>query len=629
MAALSLSVFTATAGAAFPGPNGRIAFASDRDGGSYKIFTSAADGTDVLQLTPTGSGINTAPHFSPDGKKIVYSNSASGHLQVFVMNADGTAPTNVTQSATNDQSGSWSPDGTKIVFSRADSNFNAGLVTMNADGSGQTELTTKPSGGFGFGDFRPAWSPDGNTIAFTRYVSGAMSQIYTISPAGGTATNVTNSASSEEDATWSPDSQQLVFDRKIPADNFGNRDVFKMPAGGSATPTNMTNNVADEANPAFSPDGNTLIFSSNRDPGGNNDLYTANADGTSASPTLITTGTPTTTDSQPDWGRAIHVHGQPGIAWSISRLENGTESFPIDHIQNGVVAILTFSCTDDVTVSPTTPAADCHATQAGHDIPNGGAVDTVCASTAPVCDNKLIHFTAVSHDPAFTGQADDAYGISQATGTGLGQDGQSSIAGLPAATNASAAIKQGGLPIDLTSNGAALTGGQASGTPVLATGSGSVLATGSGSVIAAGSGNVIASGSGNVIAAGSGNVIAAGAGNVIAAGAHNKLVAPRIDVLAPDALTAAKKKRKPKPVLLMSVGHTFDQAGTVHLKLKLTKAGRNLLKQYEAAVRRQRKAHKKIPKATISITYVFAARNGNGHGKPPAIFVTRKLRLKP
>jgi hypothetical protein len=522
----------------------------------------------------------------------------------------------VSQSATNDQSGSWSPDGTKIVFSRADSNFNAGLVSMNADGSGQTPLTTKPASGFGLGDFRPAWSPDGNTIAFTRYASGAPSQIYTISPAGGAAANMTNSSSQEEDATWSPDSQQLAFDRKIPADNFGNRDVFKMPAGGSATPTNVTTNAADDGNPSFSPDGTTLIFSSNRDPGGNNDLYTVSADGTSASPTLITTGTPTTTDSQPDWGRAIHVHGQPGIQWSISGLTAFTEAYPIDHIQNGLLAILTFSCTDDATAVPTTPAADCHATQDGHDIPSGGAVDTIC--TATLCDNKRLHFTAVSHDPAFTREADDAYGIAQATGPQLGQDGQSAVAGLPAATNASAAIKQGGLSMDLTSTGAALTAGQGSGTPV--------LASGSGSVIAAGSGNLIAPN--GVIAAGSGNVLATGSGSVIAAGAHNKLVAPSISALAPDVV-AAKRAPKPKPVLLMSVGHTFDQAGTAHLKLRLTKAGRKLLKKFQAAVRLARKAHKRVPKASISITLVFGARNGNGNGKPPAVFVTRKIVLKP
>ena len=231
-------------------------------------------------------------------------------MQVYVMNADGSSPTNVSQSANNDQGGSWSPDGTKIVFSRADGSFNAGLVVMDANGGNQVALTTKPSSGFGLGELhRVVAGP--SKIAFTRYAATPPgspptppSQIYTISPAGGTATNVSNSSSIDEDASWSPDSQRLAFDRVIPAD-FG-RDVFVMPAAGSPTPTNMTTNAADEGAAALvSPDGLELIFSSDRDPGGNDDLYTVNADGSSVSPTLITTGTPTTTDSQPDWGVAV------------------------------------------------------------------------------------------------------------------------------------------------------------------------------------------------------------------------------------------------------------------------------------------------------------------------------------
>src|SRR2546425_4883844 len=39
------------AGAAFPGPDGRIAFGSDRYGSTHNIFTMNPNGSDVLQLT--------------------------------------------------------------------------------------------------------------------------------------------------------------------------------------------------------------------------------------------------------------------------------------------------------------------------------------------------------------------------------------------------------------------------------------------------------------------------------------------------------------------------------------------------------------------------------------------------
>ena len=140
-------------------------------------------------------------------------------------------------------------------------------------------------------------------------------------------------------------------------------------------------------------------------------------------------------------------------------------------------------------------------------------------------------------------------------------------------------------------------------------------------MIAAGAGNVIAAGAGNVIAAGAGNVIAAGAGNVIAAGAGN--------VVTNNGAARAARHPKAKSVLLLSGGHTFDQAGTAKVKLTFTKQGRKIVSHYKALALRARRAHRRVPKAYISITLVFAGRNGNGPGKPPAVYVTKTVRLMP
>ena len=47
----------------------------------------------------------------------------------------------------------WSPDGAQIDFSSF-RDGNSEVYVMNADGSGQTRLTTN-----GLGDQHPAWSP--------------------------------------------------------------------------------------------------------------------------------------------------------------------------------------------------------------------------------------------------------------------------------------------------------------------------------------------------------------------------------------------------------------------------------------------------------------------------------------
>jgi hypothetical protein len=150
-------------------------------------------------------------------------------------------------------------------------------------------------------------------------------------------------------------------------------------------------------------------------------------------------------------------------------------------------------------------------------------------------------------------------------------------------------------------------------------------------VIAAGAGNVIAAGAGNVIAAGAGNVIAAGAGNVIAAGAGNSLdVASPLAVGSFSTAYAARKARHPaKLVLLLAGAQVFNHAGKAQIELTFTKAGRKAMKQYAVLVRRLRKAHKRLPKASISVTFVIASRDGNGKGQPKAVFVTRTIQLRP
>jgi len=62
------------------------------------------------------------------------------------MNADGSAVTRLTNNSVPDGTPTWSPDGTKIVFNRlvAPPAGNQQLFVMNADGSGQTQLTFPP-----------------------------------------------------------------------------------------------------------------------------------------------------------------------------------------------------------------------------------------------------------------------------------------------------------------------------------------------------------------------------------------------------------------------------------------------------------------------------------------------------
>ena len=108
LAACLLMLVAAVASAKTAG-NGKIAFASDRDGNS-EIYVMDADGSNQTRLT-NNRGRDLDPVFSPDGKKIAFTSDRDGNSEIYVMNADGTGQMNLT----NDPAQDPSPPGRPIA----------------------------------------------------------------------------------------------------------------------------------------------------------------------------------------------------------------------------------------------------------------------------------------------------------------------------------------------------------------------------------------------------------------------------------------------------------------------------------------------------------------------------------
>ncbi len=100
----------------------------------------------------------------------------------------------------------------------------------------------------------PAISPDGQTIAF-----GYLGNIYKVDAQGGTAVPVTVMPSHEMMPIWSHDGKTLAFS----SDQFGNFDVFTMPADGGI-PKRITYYSYDDYAYDFTPDNSHVLLGSGR-----------------------------------------------------------------------------------------------------------------------------------------------------------------------------------------------------------------------------------------------------------------------------------------------------------------------------------------------------------------------------
>jgi Tol biopolymer transport system component len=150
-----------------------IAFDYGTDADSLGISMMSIDGSDIRALVPPpdGPAFDSAPAFSPDGRRIAFVRKLSQRAPnareaAFIVNVDGTGLRQLTDWDLDVGRIRWSPDGSSLIFSDRTENQTQGgaqdVWLINADGTGLVNLTRNAPGHH---TFDPDWSPDGSRLA--------------------------------------------------------------------------------------------------------------------------------------------------------------------------------------------------------------------------------------------------------------------------------------------------------------------------------------------------------------------------------------------------------------------------------------------------------------------------------
>jgi hypothetical protein len=154
-------------------PNGTLITYSLELNGRTEVHVTRSDGTNdrVVYSEPApGTYAVFSATFSPDGSRIVFDAGTDSEFNIFVMASDGSNVRQLTETGT-DYNPAWSPDGSRIVFVRYAAISESDVFVMDADGSDVRRLTDH---GSQFNSIDPQFSPDGAFITYGSAENGVV-----------------------------------------------------------------------------------------------------------------------------------------------------------------------------------------------------------------------------------------------------------------------------------------------------------------------------------------------------------------------------------------------------------------------------------------------------------------------
>ena len=234
------------------------------DGRLYSLIVSDQDGFNEHTIMESNDPI-MSPAWSPDSRQLAYVSFEGSKASIFVQTLRTGNRFSVSSKPGINGAPSFSPDGRKLAITLGGIDGNPVIHVLDINSRRATRLTTHRAI-----DTEGTWSPDGRYIYFTSDRSGGP-QIYRVSATGGTPERVTFEGSYNARPRLSPDGSRLAMvhnDRgnyRIAVMNLERKDLLVLSTG------------RQDESPSFAPNSDILIYATRQ--GRNGVLETVSADG--------------------------------------------------------------------------------------------------------------------------------------------------------------------------------------------------------------------------------------------------------------------------------------------------------------------------------------------------------------
>ena len=233
-------------------------------GRQYALIVSDQDGFNEHTIMESKDPI-MSPAWSPDSRQLAYVSFEGNKSSIFVQTLRSGNRFKVSSKPGINGAPSFSPDGRKLVVTLGGVDGNLDIHVLDINSRQTTRLTTHRAI-----DTEGTWSPDGRYIYFTSDRSGGP-QVYRIRATGGTPERVTFEGSYNARPRLSPDGKRMAVvhnDRgnfRIAVMDLERKDLLVLSTG------------RQDESPSFAPNSDSLIYATRQ--GRNGVLETVSADG--------------------------------------------------------------------------------------------------------------------------------------------------------------------------------------------------------------------------------------------------------------------------------------------------------------------------------------------------------------